>query len=80
MFTVLIAGVCGFMTDVNGEPFVTIGFIQGQECVRPVLTIANGVTTLPTQKFRHAVHVIITDTEAEVTIDRQTFKIPRNII
>jgi hypothetical protein len=77
MFTVLIAGVCGYLIDIQGEPYVTIGFIEGQECIRPVLTIASGVTTLPTQKFRHAVHVMISETEALVTIDKRTFKIPR---
>jgi hypothetical protein len=78
MFTVLIAGVCGYLNDIQGEPFVTIGYIQGKECVRPVLTIANGVTTLPTRNFRHPVHVEIGDTEAVVTIDQKTFRIPRN--
>lgn len=77
MFTILIAGICGYLTDINGDPFVTIGHIEDKECVRPVLTIANGVTTLPAPAFRHKVHVKINDAEAFVTVDSKMFRIPR---
>jgi hypothetical protein len=79
MFTILIAGICGYMTDVQGEPYVTIGRINGSECVTPILTIGSGVTTLPVPGFRHKVHVKITDTEAFVTVDSKMFRIPRTI-
>ena len=77
MFTILIAGFCGYLTDINGDPFVTIGHIEDKQCVRPVLTIADGVTTLPQSTFRHKVHVKVTDTEAFVTVDSKMFRIPR---
>lgn len=79
MFTVLITGICGFMVDIKGEPFVTIGHIQNGDCVRPILTIASGVTAPASKTFRHPVHVEISETEAVVTIDQKTFRIPRTI-
>jgi hypothetical protein len=79
MFTVLIAGICGYIIDIQGEPYVTIGHINGTECTSPILTIASGVTALPIPGFRHKVHVHITDKEATVTIDKRMFTISRTI-
>jgi hypothetical protein len=78
MFTVLIAGICGYIIDIQGEPYVTIGRISKGECVMPIFTIASGVTALPVPGFRHKVRVrIINSKEAIVDIDNYTFAIPR---
>jgi hypothetical protein len=79
MFTALIAGICGYIIDLQGEPYVTIGHINGNECVSPIMTIASGVTAKSVPGFRHVTRVEINDDEAIVTIDGKRFRIPRTI-
>lgn len=79
MFTALIAGICGYIIDIQGEPYVTIGHISGKECINPIMTIASGVTARSVPSFQHTTRVEINDNEAIVTIDGHRFRIPRTI-
>jgi len=77
MWTPIIAGMCAFLVNVDGDDYVVVGNVHHEACLL-FLTVADQTTVPPFFDFDHAVHVEIGKDGAKLTIDDKNFFVPRS--